>query len=162
MMLLAHIVSPARQISFAEGEKRMRCKLTISHYIPDVSLDSLGFRAGAATSSPRRMGGFMKMRSCLLILLVATLGLTASAQEIKIYEGPPDYSMTKMRITLVTGGDDLRYDSRVSAFIITRSGRRIQSPPLNCVRVNRNPAGGWDASGCGRIPNGTRRTFVWE
>jgi hypothetical protein len=104
----------------------------------------------------------MKMRIYLLILLVATLGLTASAQEVKIHEGPPVYSMTRMRITLVTGGDDLRYDSRVSAFIITRSGRRVQSPPLNCVRVNRNASGGWDASGCSRIPNGTRRTFVWN
>ena len=96
------------------------------------------------------------------MLVMATVGATASGQEVmKIDGGPPSTSMSHMRITLVTGGDDLRYDSRVSAFLITRDGRRIQSPPLNCLSVQRNGAG-WTSSRCSRIPNGTRRTFVWN
>lgn len=105
----------------------------------------------------------MKLRICLLTLFIAAIGLNAQGQDVvKIDENPPSTSMTHMRITLVTGGDDLRYDSRVSAFLITRDGRRIQSPPLNCLTVERNPSGGWKASRCGGIPNGTRRTFVWN
>ncbi len=86
-----------------------------------------------------------------------------SPEDLKIDNHAPAGAIDHMRITVVSGGDDLRSSSRVSAFVITRDGRRIQSQPLNCLAVQRDPAGGgWNASRCANIANHTRRTFEWR
>jgi hypothetical protein len=105
----------------------------------------------------------MKMRIFVLALFITMTGLTTYAQGPGATTAPPTYAIQNMRITLVTGNDDLRNKSRVSAFIITRDGRRIQSPPLNCRTVKRNLTGpGWSGAGCAGIPNNTRRIFEWK
>ncbi len=67
--------------------------------------------------------------------------------------------ITLLRITVVTGGDDLRDGSVLRAFILTRGGGRIVSFPLNCR--DHDPYGG-NVSGCAGIPDHTSRTFDWE
>lgn len=63
-------------------------------------------------------------------------------------------AITKLRITVVTGGDDLRDNSQLRAFLVTREGKRIESIPLNCDKHN--------AFRCAGIPDGTRRIFEWN
>ncbi len=60
--------------------------------------------------------------------------------------------ITKLRITVVTGSDDLRSNSDLRAFLITGDGRRIDSDVLNCEKARH----------CEGIPDGTRRTFEWN
>jgi len=69
-------------------------------------------------------------------------------------ESPGTGRITKLRITVVTGSDDLRSNSELRAFLITRNGTRYESPPLNCENG--------DLSRCEGISDGTRRTFEWE
>src|SRR3982074_2913271 len=50
-------------------------------------------------------------------------------------EPPGAGRITKIIITVVTGGDDLREGSAVCPFITTRDGKRIESnSPLNCQK----------------------------
>lgn len=60
-------------------------------------------------------------------------------------------AVSRLRITMHTGGDDLRQQSHVAVFFITRDGRRIESKPINC-----NPRY------CEGMANNTRRTFEWD
>jgi len=62
--------------------------------------------------------------------------------------------ITKLRITVVTGGDDLRSNSELRAFLITSVGKRFESIPLNCDNGK--------LSLCHGIPDGTQRIFVWD
>ena len=62
--------------------------------------------------------------------------------------------ISKLRITVVTGSDDLRSNSELHAFLILQDGRRYESKALNCTNG--------DISQCQGIPDGTRRTFEWE
>ena len=59
--------------------------------------------------------------------------------------------ITKMRMILNTGADDLRRGSAVSAFVILKDGRRIESKPLNCT-----------ARGCIGITAKSRKTLEWN
>ncbi len=62
--------------------------------------------------------------------------------------------ITTLRITVVTGSDDLRNRSRLLAFLILRDGRRIGPKSLNCTSA--------DNDSCEGIPDGSQRIFQWE
>jgi hypothetical protein len=70
--------------------------------------------------------------------------------------GTHDGAITKIRISIQTGEDDLRTNSKFRAFLRTRDDRRIESDPLNCRRVVERE------TVCIGIPGGTRRTYEWE
>lgn len=59
--------------------------------------------------------------------------------------------ITKLRLILTTGADDLRRNSAVSAFLILKDGRRVESKPLNCNRKQE----------CNGFPARSRRTLEW-
>ena len=69
-------------------------------------------------------------------------------------DSPGAGRITKLRITVVTGSDDLRSNSELRAFLITQNGKRFDSRPLNCQNG--------DLSRCEGISDGTRRTFEWN
>ena len=69
-------------------------------------------------------------------------------------ESPGEGRITKLRIIVVTGSDDLRSNSELRAFLIARDGRRFESQPLNCEKG--------DLSRCEGMSDGTRRTFEWN
>ncbi|HEX6086088.1 MAG TPA: hypothetical protein VF266_16265 [Thermoanaerobaculia bacterium] len=55
-----------------------------------------------------------------------------------------------MRLIFNTGADDLRPGSAVSAFVILKDGRRVESKPLNCRRDN-----------CTGFQAKSRKTLEW-
>jgi hypothetical protein len=82
--------------------------------------------------------------------LIAVLLLAAPVFADVILAPPPDKTVTRMRITVTTGADDLREGSTVSAFVVLKDGRRIQSGALNC---RKNDCDGLEAK--------SRETLVW-
>jgi hypothetical protein len=67
---------------------------------------------------------------------------------------PPngDKPVTKLRVTISTGDDDLRRNSTVSAFVILKDGRRIESKPLNCNAKQQQCAG---------LPPKSKKVLEW-
>lgn len=82
--------------------------------------------------------------------LLAVLLLAAPAFADVILEPPHDKVVSRMRITVTTGADDLRKGSTVSAFVVLKDGRRILSGALNCRK-----------NVCDALAPKSRQTFVW-
>ena len=87
------------------------------------------------------------MRTLLLPLLLATPLLA----DVIVVPLNGDKPVTKLRITLSTGTDGLRSNSTVSAFVILRDGRRIDSKPLNCNAKQQ----------CAALPSKSTKTLEW-
>lgn len=114
-------------------------------------------------------------RLCLLVPFVVIIAAAPLAAQSKSSPRPtptpkeklkeeapplPQGAISRLRIIATTGGDDLRENSKLFAFLIARDGRRLTSHALNCGRVWRSR--GRDVPRCAGIPNNTRRTFEWD
>ena len=86
------------------------------------------------------------MRKLLVVLLVA-MPLLA---DVIVSPPPKGKKITKLRLIMTTGEDDLRRNSTVSAFLILKDGRRVDSKPLNCRGKE-----------CAGFPSRSRRTLEW-
>ena len=118
------------------------------------------------------------MRIFLLALFLAAAFITPAAQRKEpLPERRPGGSgsegktseragsISRIRVKTLTGGDDLRRESRVSFFVVRRDGGRVQSPPLNCVTRSGAAVGAGDPvqpERCQRLADHTRRTFEWD
>jgi len=88
------------------------------------------------------------MRKLLLLLLVAM----PLPGDVIVLPMPAERKISKFRLILTTGEDDLRHNSSVSAFLILKDGRRIESKPLNCNGKQE----------CAPFPANSRRKLEWS
>jgi len=95
------------------------------------------------------------MRRLLLVTAVLLAALPVLSQ-VSVTAPRSERAVSRIRIKTVTGDDDLRRNSVVSAFLITKDGKRIESKGLNC---RRDPAGN---PVCEGFPNGMRKTLEWD
>ncbi len=96
------------------------------------------------------------MRRILLLTAVLLVALPVISQVTVAPPRSERSTISRIRIKTVTGNDDLRRNSVVSAFLITKDGKRIESKGLNC---RRDPAGN---PACEGFPNGMRKTLEWD
>jgi hypothetical protein len=118
-------------------------------FAPKVLFDPGEKTATMKVAGPGPMGNW--------VLTVPLRGVSRAEQPKTQTEGSGALKagrITTLRITVVTGSDDLRNRSRLLAFLILRDGRRIGPKSLNCTSA--------DNDSCEGIPDGSQRIFQWE